>query len=138
MPVMTEMSPEDRVQLLVGGRLTPDAVGQGAYDAVLAAVAADPAAHMAAFERLFLNQRPSRKAITELHLAGFLVLMRRHAPDQVAAAARRLDQMMGSLARRQAGEATEATAPQAAHEIARQQRQLARQRAGLAQLLRGN
>lgn len=133
------LSPEDRVRLVVGGRLTPDAVGQQAYDELHAAINADPAAHLAAFERLFLTNRPSRRAITELHLGSFLARMRSHLPEAAEAAARRLDALMASLERRQAAEAEEVgetSTGAAAAEIARQRRQLARRRGELAHALR--
>lgn len=133
---MPNMSPEDRVSIIVGGKFTADGIGQAAYDQIISAVAADPTAHMTAFEQLFLTGRPNRNAITDMHLVSFLTNMRQHLPDRVTAAAQRLNILMTSLARHQESEAAEVESERGRDEIDRQRSELQRQRAGLDQLLR--
>jgi hypothetical protein len=129
-----QFTPEDRVQLKVGGRFTPDTFGPEAYAAINRAVADDPDAHLDAFERLFLSPRPSRRALTELHLPAFLQGLQHLRPQRVQTMARQLSAVMASLARAQAGEAesTRNARPARIDEIARQRRQLARRRAAIA------
>jgi hypothetical protein len=134
---VTNFTPEQRVTLVVGGRFTPDTFGPEEYREILAAIVAMPGEHMDAFEALFVRDRPTRRALTELHLEFFLGLLRERLPERVTAVARRLESMMASLARHQAGEAAEneMSPVRATDEIARQQRQLARRREGLAAIL---
>lgn len=137
MTQISNFTPEQRVQLFVGGRFTPDTFGPKAFRQIKDAIAAAPDAHLDAFERLYLGAPPSREAITELHLVDFLLAMHPHRRQRVDALARRLDAMMASLARVQAGEAESfADGPEnASNEIARQRRQIERRRAGLSVLL---
>lgn len=134
---ITQFTPEDRVLLRIGGRFTPDTFGAAAYAAINRAVAENPDAHLDAFERLFLNPRPSRRALTELHLPAFLQSMQAARPQRVEAMARQLAGVMASLARAQVGEAesTRSSSPAQVDEIARQRRQLARRRAAVASLV---
>ena len=137
---MTEpahLTPQDRVLLQVGGGFTTDTFGPDAYAAINRAVLADPDAHLDAFEQLFLRPRPSRRSITELFLPDFLISLRHLRRDRVERLARRLGKLMASLARKQAGEAESVSegADPTIDEIARQRRQLARRRKGIATLL---
>lgn len=136
MTEVTSLSPEERVLIFVGGRMSPDSLGP-AHQQILDAIDADPGAHMDAFERLFLSGRPSRQTIAEAFLVPFLRRVQPRLPDRVQAAAQRLKGLMDSLARRQAGEADEAETVHAEAEIARQRRQLERRREDIARLLRG-
>ena len=132
-----QFTPEDRVLLKVGGAFTPDTYGPDAYRAINQAVLDDPDAHLDAFERLFLSPRPSRRAITELHLPDFLKSLAHLRRERVKALAQRLAQLMASLARKQASEAESVAEASDAtiDEIARQRRQLTRRQEGLAALL---
>jgi hypothetical protein len=47
--------------MIVGGKFTPDSIGPDAYERTIAAVRADPAAHIAAFRALFLSRRPNAR-----------------------------------------------------------------------------
>lgn len=134
---IAQFTPEDRVLLVVGGRFTPDSFGPAAFDAINRAVIENPDAHLDAFERLFLAARPSRRAITELHLPDFLRSLDAQRPQRVRELAGRLAQLMSSLARRQVSEAENVAESSDARvdEIARQRRQLARRRAGLGGLI---
>jgi hypothetical protein len=132
-----QFTPEDRVRLKVGGAFTPDTFDLATYRAINQAVLDDPDAHLDAFERLFLSPRPSRRAITELHLPDFLRGLQHLRPERVQSLAQRLGQLMASLARKQAGEAESAAeaSDTVVDEIARQRRQLARRQEGIAALL---
>ena len=134
---IAQFTPEDRVLLKVGGQFTPDSFDPEGYDAINRAVLDNPDAHLDAFERLFLNPRPSRAALTELHLPDFLQSLAELRPQRVQALARQLARLMGSLARRQTAEAESSAESSDARvdEIARQRRQLARRRAGLGGLV---
>jgi hypothetical protein len=138
MSQIDSLNPEQRVRLVIGGRLTPDTFGPREYEEILTAIRENPGEHMDAFERLFLRGRPSRHSLTELHLDSFLGLVAPRLPDRVRQAAQKLEGMMASLSRQQAGEAeaVEGTSVRAEDEVARQRRQLGRRRQGLAPLLR--
>lgn len=134
---MTEqhrMTPEDRVRLIVGGNFSRDALGP-LVDEVNRAVQADPAAHIQAFERLYLTGRPNRRAITDLFLGNFIARIRTTHPQDARRLAERLQGLMGSLARVQESEALENTQDPAATEISRQRLQLEQRRTELAKLL---
>ena len=132
-----QFTPEDRVLLKVGGAFTPDTFDLATYRAINQAVLDDPDAHLDAFERLFLSPRPSRRAITELHLPDFLKGLLHLRRERVKGLAQRLGQLMSSLASKQASEAESVAegADSAIDEIARQRRQLARRLEGIAALL---
>lgn len=138
MTELDQLTPEDRVLLKVGGAFTPDTFGLDEYRAINKAVLDDPDAHLDAFERLFLSPRPSRRAVTELHLPDFLKGLLHRRRERVEGLARRLGHLMASLARKQAGEAesaAEGADDAAIDEIARQRRQLTRRQEGIATLL---
>jgi hypothetical protein len=132
----TEISPEDRILIFVGGRMSPDALGP-AYQQILDAIDRDPGAHMDAFERLFLTGKPNRHVVTDAFLVPFLRRVQPRLPDRVRSAAQRLKAQMDSLARRQAGEAADVETVRGEAEIARQRRQLERRREDLDRLVRG-
>jgi hypothetical protein len=138
MSEIDNLSPERRVLLVVGGTLTPDSFGPEAYQDILAAVRNNSREHLDAFEKLFLRARPNRHALTDLHLEFFLGLVAPQAPERTREVARKLETMMASLARHQAGEAeaVEGGPVRAEDEVARQRRQLERRRQGIAPLLR--
>lgn len=127
------LSPAERVKLVVGGNFTIDALGP-LHTETLAAIAADPAGHFRAFERLYLAQRPGRRILTELHLPAFVAIIARHLPEQARQAARALLARSTSLARAQEAELAETTDESAAQEIARQRRQLEARRDALGRI----
>lgn len=127
------LSPEERVKLVVGGNFTIDALGP-LFNETLAAIAADPAAHFRAFERLYLARRPGRRTLTELHLPAFVAIIARHLPLPARQAARALLARSTSLARAQEAELAETTDESAAQEIARQRRQLEARRDALGRI----
>ena len=127
------LTPRQRVLMYVGGNFTSAALGPR-FNAVLDAIDADPRAHLVAFEQLFLAQRPSRLALTDLHLDSFLLRISRQLPQEARAAARRLLARMASLARAQASELAEAADEASSAEIGRQQRELVARRNVLARV----
>ena len=135
---ISQLTPEDRVKLKVGGQFTPDTFGLDDYRAINQAVLDNPDAHLDAFERLFLSPRPTRRALSELHFPSFLLGLRAVRPQRVEALARRLGGLMNSLARHQASEAEGLSESSDARieEVARQRRQLAARREALADVLR--
>jgi len=128
------LTPRQRVLMFVGGNFSSAALGPQ-YQQVLDAIDADPRAHLAAFQQLFLAKSPSRRALTDLHLDSFLLHMNRHLPQEARAAARRLLGRMASLARAQEQEAAEADESSSV-EIGRQQRELVARREVLARVAR--
>ena len=134
MAAQPRMTPEDRVRLIVGGNFTRDALGS-LVEEVNRAVKADPAAHIRAFEKLYLTGKPNRRAITELFLGNFIARIRATHPQDARRLVEKLQGLMGSLARVQESEALENTQDPAATEISRQRLQLEQRRTELAKLL---
>jgi hypothetical protein len=128
------LTPEDRVRLIVGGNFSRDALGS-LVDEVNRDVQADPAAHIRAFESLYLTGRPDRRAITDLYLGNFIARIRTTHPQDARRLVERLQGLMGSLARVQESEAAENREDPAATEISRQRLQLEQRRAELVKLL---
>ncbi|MEG3089113.1 hypothetical protein [Sphingomonas sp. PB4P5] len=134
---MTEpasLTPRQRVMMFVGGNFSRAALGPR-YQQILDAIDADPRAHLAAFDQMFLSRPANRLQLTDLHLDSFVARMNRHLPQEARAVARRLLARMASLARAQSHEMTEAD-ESASVELGRQQRELVARRDVLAQVAR--
>ncbi len=91
---MAEVSPAadpvaKDVALVVGGNFTPHAMG-GAFTRILDRLRAAPAAHLDAFERLYVTPGLDSRALSRLHLDSFLEIMRPLAPERVRTLADRL------------------------------------------------
>jgi enoyl-CoA hydratase/carnithine racemase len=129
------LTPQQRVLLFVGGNFSRAALGPR-YQQILDAIDADPRAHLAAFDQLFLARPASRLDLTDRHLDSFVARMARHLPQEAREVARRLLARMASLARAQAREMTEAADESSTVEIDRQQRELVARREVLARVAR--
>ncbi|NIJ18684.1 DNA-binding SARP family transcriptional activator [Sphingomonas naasensis] len=129
------LTPRQRVLMVVGGNFSSAALGPR-YDAVVRAIAADPRAHLQAFQQLYVARPASRLALTDLHLDSFLQMISRQLPQEARAVARQLLGRMASLARAQEQEMAEAADEAASGELGRQQRELVARREVLAQIAR--
>ncbi len=129
------LTPRQRVRMFVGGNFTSAALGLR-FNEVLRAIDADPRAHLSAFEQLYLGPRPSRLALTDLHLDSFLLRICRQLPREAGAVSRQLLARMASLARAQEQEMAEAADEALSTELGRQQRELVARREVLAQIAR--
>jgi enoyl-CoA hydratase/carnithine racemase len=129
------LTPRQRVLMFVGGNFSRAALGPR-YQQVLDAIDADPRAHLAAFDQLFLAHPATRLDLTDRHLDSFVARMARHLPQEAREVARRLLARMASLARAQAREMAEAADESSTGEIDRQQRQLVARRDVLARVAR--
>lgn len=130
----TSLTPRQRVMMFVGGNFSRAALGPR-YQQILDAIDADPRAHLAAFDQMFLSHPATRLQLTDLHLDSFVARMNRHLPQEAREIARRLLARMASLARAQSHEMTEAD-ESASVELGRQQRELVARREVLAQVAR--